>query len=228
MRLAELQTALQRKVPNAKLECVRLPQVPEIKLSLIAASYPQAELSSEQVYELMDNPPYWAFCWASGQVMARHLLDKPHLVAGKTVIDFGSGSGVVAIAAALAGADESIAVDTDPHALIATSINAALNKCKLTICDDLASIHVRKSDTGTDKSDCIILIADVFYDAENIPLLAEFIEHYQDVIIADSRVTPSSLTGMYEEARYASCTVPDLDESRAFNSVGLYRSCPQT
>ena len=191
--------------------------VPEIKLRLIAADYPQLELTSEQVYELMDKPPYWAFCWASGQVMARYLLDQPSLVAGETVVDFGSGSGVVAIAAALAGAKQSIAVDIDPNALVASASNAELNECHVGLCNDLAHLNI-------DQANSVILISDVFYDAENIPLLESFINSFKSVIIADSRVTPSNLEGVYETARYASCTIPDLDESRAFNSVGIYHS----
>jgi len=73
---SRLNAQLQIKVPNAKLVWQTLPQAPEIQLALIDQTYPQADLSAEQVEELMDSPPYWAFCWASGQVMARYLLDQ--------------------------------------------------------------------------------------------------------------------------------------------------------
>jgi hypothetical protein len=63
---------------------------------LLNADYPQGSLNSQKVQRVMDNPLYWAFCWASGQVLAEFLLAYPHWVAGKRVLDFGCGSGVVA------------------------------------------------------------------------------------------------------------------------------------
>lgn len=216
--LQSLEIAMQAKVPAAKLVLQQLPMVTEITLALIDSAYPQAELTQDQVAFLMDEPPYWAFCWASGQVMARYLLDKPEQVRGKTVVDFGSGSGVVAIAAAMAGASRSIALDIDRNALQATQINASLNQVIVDTGDDLNSL-------GVDPASSLLLVADVFYDRENIPLLERFINDYQDVIIADSRVKPSELAGMLETARYHSCTIPDLAESSDFNSVGIYRKC---
>ncbi len=207
---------MQTKVPDAKLVIQQLPLVPEIELALIDSAYPQAALTREQVEYLMDEPPYWAFCWASGQVMARFLLDNANEVDGKTVIDFGSGSGVVAIAAAMAGAARSIALDIDPNALLACKYNADLNRVKVGLSENLQSI-------GADPSTSILLIADVFYDRENIHLLQGFINSYQDLIIADSRVKPSELIGMSERARYTSRTVPDLAEASDFNSVAIYR-----
>jgi predicted nicotinamide N-methyase len=218
MSLQSLQRAMQAKVPAAKLVIQQLPMVAEIKLALIDGAYPQAELTQAQVEFLMDQPPYWAFCWASGQVMARYLLDNPEQVKGKTVVDFGCGSGVVAIAAAIAGAANSIALDIDENALEATKLNAYLNQATVVTCDNLAVLEV-------DKSSALLLISDVFYDRENIPLLQNLICDYQDLIVADSRVKPAELTGMFEMARQQSYTVPDLAEASAFNSVGIYRKC---
>jgi predicted nicotinamide N-methyase len=216
MLLKPLESAMQAKVPDAKLVRQPLPMVPEITLALIDAAYPQAKLTPDQVAFLMDEPPYWAFCWASGQVMARYLLDNPEQVRGKTVIDFGCGSGVVAIAAAKAGARRSVALDIDKNALQATKINARLNQAAIETSDDLQSINIETENS-------LVLIADVFYDRENIPLLNTFLDDYQDVIVADSRVKPSELISMRETARYHSCTIPDLAESSDFNSVGIYR-----
>jgi len=215
-RLRQLSDLLQRKVPNGELSVQSLPMAPEIQLVLIEESYPQAKLSQQQIECLMDNPPYWAFCWASGQVMARYLLDNPDEVAGKTVLDFGCGSGVVAIAAKLAGAKHVTALDIDRAALTASTVNAELNQVEVTFCDDLANVDLPRHET-------VLTIADVFYDRDNIPMLAEFIKQYGDVIVADSRVKPSELKGVEEVKRYHSCTVPDLGESTDFNSVGVYR-----
>jgi predicted nicotinamide N-methyase len=72
-------------------------------------------------------PPYWAFAWPGGQALARYILDHPEEVAGRTVLDFGSGSGLVAIAAAKAGAALVCAADIDPLALVALEMNASVN-----------------------------------------------------------------------------------------------------
>jgi len=214
---SRLNAQLQIKVPNAKLVWQTLPQAPEIQLALIDQTYPQADLSAEQVEELMDSPPYWAFCWASGQVMARYLLDQSDSLQGATVIDFGCGSGVVAIAAALAGAARVVAVDIDKAALLATQYNALKNQVMVELTSDLEQINIVNQRT-------VLVVADVFYDADNIVLLKSFIERYDEVIVADSRVKLDLLQGVQQMAHYVSCTVPDLGESNDFNSVRVYRT----
>jgi predicted nicotinamide N-methyase len=72
-------------------------------------------------------PPFWAFPWPGGAALARYLLDEPAAVAGRRVVDLGCGSGLVSIAAALAGAAHVLALDLDPLALTATGLNAGLN-----------------------------------------------------------------------------------------------------
>jgi len=213
-----LERAMRRKVPRSKIIVQPLPMVPEVKLALIDNAYPQAKLTQTQIEYLMDDPPYWAFCWASGQVLARYLLDNPEEISGKTIVDFGSGSGIVAIAAAMAGAARSIALDLDENALLATGYNAGLNQTAIELSSNLDTLDV-------ELSNALLLIADVFYDQDNIPLLDNFIRDYQDVIIADSRVKPEELVGMHETVRFNSCTVPDLAETVDFNSVGIYRKC---
>lgn len=214
--LRSLNSVLQHKVPNATLSVQGLPMVPTIKLALIEQDYPQAELSASQVQFLMDNPPYWGFCWASGQVLARFILDKPDTVKNMNVVDFGCGSGVVAIAAKLAGAKRVIAVDLDQSALDATRLNAHLNEVSIETTNNLNNLPFSQENA-------CLLIADVFYDEHNLPMLADFIAHFDDLIIADSRVKPERLNGVDEVKRYNSCTVPDLDESSSFNNVGVYR-----
>ena len=214
---SELELEMQLKIPEAKLLIQALPMVPEISLHLIDPDYPQEHLTQEQAQFLMDKPPYWAFCWASGQVMARYLLDKPELVKEKTVIDFGCGSGVVAIAAAMAGAKRSIALDLDPSAILASQLNANLNNIHIELCDNITKLeHVSLNTT--------LLIADVFYDRENITLLKRFVSDYANVVIADSRVKPEELKGVCEQQRFKSCTVPDLAEASDFNNVTVYQS----
>ena len=211
----KLERAMQQKVPAAKLIVQALPMVPDIDLALIDGAYPQEQLSAAQVEYLMDEPPYWAFCWASGQVMARYILDHPEQVRDKTIIDFGCGSAVVAIAASMAGAARSIALDIDPNALSVAALNAEINKVNIELCDDLALLDHHKAET-------VMLIADVFYERANIPLLENFLSQYSKVIIADSRVKPEELEGVKAHQRYQSGTVPDLAEASDFNSVSIY------
>ncbi|MFJ6673652.1 class I SAM-dependent methyltransferase [Actinosynnema sp. NPDC091369] len=102
-------------------------------------------------------PPFWAFPWAGGQALARHVLDHPELVAGRRVLDLASGSGLVAVAAALAGGRVT-ANDIDPIAATAIALNAQANDVTVTITtDDLL-------DTEPDTD--VLLAGDVFYDRD--------------------------------------------------------------
>jgi len=103
------------------------PLVPELRLFLATEVTPLWEATEEALAEAGVPPPYWAFAWAGGQALARYVLDHPALVSGRRVLDFASGSGLVAIAAARAGAGEVTAVDVDPFAGTAARLNATLN-----------------------------------------------------------------------------------------------------
>ncbi len=104
-----------------------MPLVPEIRLHIAEESLPIWQKTEEELGEMNVPPPYWAFAWAGGQALARYLLDNPALVAGRRVLDLGSGSGLVAIAAAKAGAARVLAADIDALALAAIGLNAAAN-----------------------------------------------------------------------------------------------------
>jgi predicted nicotinamide N-methyase len=103
--------------------------------------------------------PFWATPWAGGVGLARHVLDHPDEVAGRRVWDVATGSGLVAIAAALAGAAQVLASDRNPDALVATSANAVGNRVDIaTSCvDALAATRVEHE---------VVLIGDACYDAE--------------------------------------------------------------
>src|SRR6185503_6111981 len=103
------------------------PLVPEIRLHLASEVIPLWRKTEEELAEIGVPPPYWAFAWAGGQALARYLLDNPAIVAGKRALDFGSGSGLVAIAAAKAGAAHVVAADIDPFAIAAIARNADAN-----------------------------------------------------------------------------------------------------
>jgi predicted nicotinamide N-methyase len=112
----------------------------------------------EGEYHSEQPPPFWAFAWAGGQALARYVLEHPDLVAGRRVLDLASGSGLVAIAAARAGAAHVRAVDIDPLAMAAIALNAAANG--VTVSAELADIL----DDGRAEAD-VVLAGDVFYSA---------------------------------------------------------------
>lgn len=212
-RVAALDNHVSQLVPKARLTAQALQQAPEITLYLINADFPRCQLDAETTRRLMETPPYWAFCWASGQVLARYLLDNPQLVAGRHVVDFGAGSGVVGIAAALAGAARVTCCDNDPMACQAIAANAALNQVTLEIVEQLPG----------EAADLMVL-ADVLYDRENLPLVASLVGRARELLLADSRVRNLQLPPFVLLDSYDSCTWPDLDESEEFNTVRLYRA----
>jgi len=213
VKVPRLQAALDAVLPGARLEVTPLPGCPDLSLALLNADFPQEQLPPDSVQRAMDNPLYWVFCWASGQVLANHVLAYPEQVAGRRVLDFGCGSGVVAIAAARAGAAEVVACDNDPLALAASRCNAALNGVELTLADDFDAVA---GDLD------LILVADVLYDRGNLPWLRRFAQRAPRVLLADSRVKDFDYPPYRQVGRYASCTVPDLDEAAEFRDVRLY------
>ena len=110
---------------NTTLE--RPPHTPELELRLASEVTPLWKLTEEALAEIGLPPPFWAFAWAGGQALARYVLDHPEIVAGKAVVDFASGSGIVAIAAARAGAARVLAADIDVFCEAAVALNAQAN-----------------------------------------------------------------------------------------------------
>ncbi len=107
------------------------PLVPEISLYLATEVVPLWRKTEDEIEEQGVPPPYWAFAWAGGQALARYVLDHPEIVRGKSVLDFGSGSGLVAIAAVKAGASHVLAAEIDAFAQAAIQLNAEANGTKL-------------------------------------------------------------------------------------------------
>src|SRR5215470_8266169 len=112
---------------RGKTEVKSPPLVPEIQLHLATEVTPLWQATQENLTRDGTPPPFWAFAWAGGQALARYLLDNPEQVAGREVLDLGSGSGIVAIAAAKAGAARVVAAEIDRFAAAAIALNTALN-----------------------------------------------------------------------------------------------------
>ena len=126
-------------------------------------------------------PPFWAFAWPGSQALARYILDTPSTVRARRVLDFGSGSGLAAIAAARAGASEVVACDIDPRAAVVQTLNAQLNS---------VTFQTLTSDpVGTDVRADVLLVGDVCYERDPseriIPWLRDLAASGVDVLIAD-------------------------------------------
>lgn len=104
-----------------------VPHVPEIRLHLAHEAIALWQKTEDELAEMGLPPPFWAFAWAGGQALARYVLDHPDIVAGKRVLDFASGSGLVGIAAAKAGAKHVLCADIDAFATSAIALNAEAN-----------------------------------------------------------------------------------------------------
>ncbi len=135
-----------------------VPTVPEIRLHLADDAIGLWEQTEAQVGESDRQPPFWGFAWAGGQALARYVLDHPETVAGRRVIDLGSGSGLTAIAAELAGASTVLASELDPFAFAAIGLNAAANGVSIDTTGDLL-------DQQADDVD-VVLAADIWYEKE--------------------------------------------------------------
>ncbi|CAN7199964.1 methyltransferase [Pararhizobium sp. LjRoot235] len=141
---------------SANTDVMPPPHVPEIRLNLASEAHDLWLKTEEELEEIGLPPPFWAFAWAGGQGLARHILDHPELVNGKRVIDFASGSGLVAIAAMKAGAAFVLAVDIDPWTETAIRLNSALNGVEIAF--TAADI------IGNQRRGDVYLAGDVFYD----------------------------------------------------------------
>ncbi len=211
---AALQQALTELLGDASLTAEALPGT-DIRLWLIDAANMDRAFSPEETRRILEEPPYWCFCWASGLVLARWLADRPEWVRGKRVLDFGAGSGVAAIAAARAGAAEVVACDLDPLALAACRANAELNGVQLNYSDDFFA--------ETDRYD-LVVVADVLYDRANLPLLDQFLSRGQVALVADSRVRDFNHPLYQRLDILDACTWPDLAEPAEFRRVSLYHA----
>lgn len=209
---ARLQAALRTLLPQASLRRQAPPLLPELPLWLLGDIQAGQPIDGHSAAALMETPPYWSFCWASGQVLARWVLDHADEVAGRTVLDVGPGSGVVALAAARAGATRVIACDIDPQALDAVRMNAEALGLAIELSDDLNTVLPQAD---------LVTAADILYDRDNLGLVDTF-RCAPRVWLADSRVRNLAPEGYRRAAMLTATTWPDLAESSEFNQVTLY------
>ncbi len=191
------------------------PLVPEIKLYLATEIVPIWRMTEEELEKSGLPPPFWAFAWAGGQALARYILDHPETVAAKRVLDFGSGSGLIAIAAMKAGAASVLAADIDGFAAAAIGLNAEMNDVSILVTtEDI----VGSANLGWD----VILIGDMCYERP----LAERIETWVHDLVAggalaligDPGRTYLPKTGLDKLVSYAVKTTRELEDTDVRNT----------
>lgn len=150
----------------------QVPAVSEIVLHLADEAVPLWERTEEELERIGLPPPFWAFAWAGGQALARYVLDNPAIVEGLRVLDLASGSGLVAIAAAKAGAMPVVASDIDGFAAEAIALNAAANNVYVDVvaCDLLGD-----PPPAIPRYDAV-LVGDLFYEKPTAERALRFLE----------------------------------------------------
>ncbi|WLS43046.1 50S ribosomal protein L11 methyltransferase [Micromonospora profundi] len=206
---------LEREIdaPGDGLDRLRLmptPFVPEVRLHLAEDAIVWWARMEAAVGHALP-PPYWASAWAGGQALARHLLDHPELAAGRRVLDLAAGSGLVAIAAALAGAARVVANDIDPYAVAAVTINARANRVDVDASGDDLLDDV---DTESD----LVVAGDAFYSramtARVLPFLQRAAAAGADVLVGDPGRGHLPADGLTVLADYpVPTTEPSVDSS---------------
>ncbi|MGE7369621.1 class I SAM-dependent methyltransferase [Neorhizobium sp. NPDC001467] len=165
----------------ANTDLMRPPHVPEVSLHLASEAHDLWLKTEDELQEIGLPPPFWAFAWAGGQGLARYVLDHPEVVAGKRVLDFATGSGLVAIAAMKAGAANVLGADIDPWVETAVLLNAGANDVRLDF--------TRENLIGVAVEADVVLAGDVFYDrvfaAALLPWFRKLSAEGKRVIVGD-------------------------------------------
>ena len=193
---------------NTRLQPV--PHAPEIALWLADEVTPIWRLTEEELGELGLPPPFWAFAWAGGQGLARWLLDNPHEVAGRRVLDLAAGSGLVGIAAMKAGAASVLCADIDPFCAAAVALNAEANQVALAFAgDDLLEAPPPEVE--------VICAGDVFYERPMAQRVLAWLTQAADrgtrVLVGDPSRTYFPKSGLDLLAEYQVPTTRELEDS---------------
>lgn len=197
---------------NTRLDSPRL--LPEIRLHLAMEDLPIWRMGEDELYEMGWTTPFWAFAWAGGQALSRYLLENPDAVRGKRVLDFGSGSGMVAIAAVKAGAWDVTAADIDPLAAEVMRMNAEANDVYFDITtEDLV---------GQESQWDVVLVGDVCYDKEIadtvIPWIHEMAKNGTDILVGDPGRFYLPKLGLRQIAKYHAPTTSIMEDSDLRNA----------
>lgn len=194
------------------------PMAPHLTLHLADEAVELWQKTEEDLGEMGLPPPFWAFAWAGGQALAAYLVEHPEIVTGKRVLDFASGSGLVAIAAAKAGAASVEACEIDDFAICAIGLNAAVNAVTvMPLSGDLV---------GTDDAWDVVLAGDVSYQRDMAETVTDWLETLAargaTVLIGDPGRTYLAKDRLEQLAEYAVPVTRALEDSEIKRS-GVYR-----
>lgn len=210
MSIGKLTAAL--SLPGARLLKT---DVEMLQLWLLEVEVEQIRLDAQQIGAFWQQLPYWAFAWAGGRALSQYLLSHPECVAGKRVLDFGCGSGMVGIAAAKAGAAEVWVADLDEFALLAAQENARLNQVSVKAVDPAQ---------GWPEVD-MLLASDVLYDISSSEDLRHLMLKIPDWLLAESaKVAPDwvELTRLWQLTTSTLPAIGDFDEAV---TLDVYARC---
>ena len=226
---------------RANTELATPPLVPEIDLHLATEVVPLWRKTEEELQAEGVPPPYWAFAWAGGQALARYVLDHREVVAARSVLDFGTGSGLVAIAAVKSGARVVVAADTDGFAAAAIGLNCWANgiSCMVRKPAIEANGHGRRGEKieivtediiGKTCAWDVILVGDMCYErplAERLlKWLGECAKHGATVLLGDPGRAYFPASGAARLATYRVQTTREL-EDREIRETSVYRYKPE-
>ena len=202
------EAAAKRAFVEANTRLIAPPLAPELRLRLADEAVPIWKKTEEELGAMGLPPPFWAFAWAGGQALARYVLDNPGVVRGRRVLDFASGSGMVAIAAAKAGAAHVDASEIDAFAAAAVEANAAENG---------VAVAVRLADVvGLDDGWDVALAGDVSYEREMAEAVTAWLRvlwrRGATVLIGDPRRTYLALDQLECVAEYRVPVTRELED----------------
>jgi len=201
---------------NTRIEAPKL--VPEIRLHLATELTPLWHATESYLNRININAPFWAFAWVGGQALARYVLDHPQTVAGLRLVDIGSGGGIVAIAAVLAGAEHVTALDIDPVAATVCRMNAGLNGTA-----DRIACETADAITYDFGSFDLILVGDVCYTrGESADLADHLREAAAPVLFGDPGRQFLPRRGIRQVATYTVETSREI-EAEPITEAGVWR-----
>jgi len=191
------------------------PHVPEVTLYLADEAHDLWQRTEDELAEIGLPPPFWAFAWAGGQGLARYVLDYPQTVSGKRVLDFATGSGLVAIAAAKAGARSVTAADIDPFCVAAVRLNMAANGVAFAFDGSDLVGHAIDAD--------VLFAGDVFYDQaladRLIPWFTELAHGGTTILVCDPGRSYLPREGLTKVAEYQVKVTRALEDAEVKRTV---------
>ena len=190
------------------------PHTPELSLHLADEITPIWKLTEEALEEIGLPPPFWAFAWAGGQALARYILDHPEIVAGKRVIDFATGSGIVAIAAMKAGAASVLAADIDVFCEAAVGLNAEANGVAVAFTD--VNLLDAPPPVGPSLATDVLLAGDICYERPMAEAVMDWLRQGRakgaSVLIGDPGRTYFRKDDLLKLAEYQVETTRELED----------------